>query len=196
MDHSELRAVLAGIASDLGDEQEITITGKQVTQLRDLVSARDTEIGAMEKQLEKFMVRGEALMAITKAGGNVRMLMPHVQSAVRLRKNDDGQREIEITDGRMTKFNRRGNPMTIEDFVAELQGDPDFACCFGTAEGGRPATSRTVNGNMKSLGNNIEAIANGEATVDITHEQAKSVRAYRFAKAEAEKLGVSLRIVD
>lgn len=194
MESAELRAMLGPITDSEGlGEGQITITAEQATKLKEFVSGQSTEIAALESQLQKAMVRGEAVTALTKAGGNVKMLMPHVQSAARVRKNDQGQREVEITNGNVPRLNLQGKPMTIEDYVAELKGDPVFSGCFDMAQGGGPAAPRN---DMRALGNNIEAIASGEATVNITGKQARNVRAYRFAKAEAEKLGVSLRIVD
>jgi len=109
--------------------------GKQVQKLS---SERDS----LHDRLKRTIVKNAALSAISKHEGRARALLPHVESAVDVRFNDDGTEELIVLDERrqprVSPSQGSTGYMSVEEYVQELKGDPDFRGNFkGTdASGG------------------------------------------------------------
>jgi hypothetical protein len=142
------------------------------------------ESKALTGQLEKLMVDAAASEALQKEGGNIKILMPHIRSQVRMRRTEDGQMIAEVVDesGNPRVGDAQGNPMTIPQLVDELRQSDDYAPAFSgsgsSGSGSKPSNSHqkppTGNGggvlqikssDQDSINENWQKIASGEAEV-------------------------------
>jgi hypothetical protein len=91
----------------------------------------DGRAKTLQRQLESVLIDQAAERAIVEAKGNVRLLLPHVKSALRIR--EDGERflaEVVNERGEPRIGDKHGQPMTIAQYVEELRTDASFAAAF------------------------------------------------------------------
>jgi hypothetical protein len=131
--------------------------------------------------LENQLVTNTATAAITKAGGNVKVLLPHVLRQMRMKKDAAGNylNEIVNDQGQPRVGDNQGAPMTADQLVEEMKGLEDFAGCFkGSGASGSGAgdgnsnteTSKTgvlrIKASDKALmSKHVDDIATGKAVV-------------------------------
>lgn len=105
------------------------------------IATKDGEIVAMRGSLEKYLITAEATSAIAAAEGEAILLMPHVQSKVKV-FNEDGNYIARVIDkDGDPRGDGKGGFMTIAGLVAEMKKDPVFARAFkasGNTGGGMP----------------------------------------------------------
>lgn len=105
------------------------------------IEAKDGEITQMRGSLEKYLITAEATSAISAADGESILLMPHVQSKVKV-FNEDGNYIARVIDkDGDPRGDGKGGFMTIAGLVAEMKKDPVYARAFkasGTSGGGTP----------------------------------------------------------
>ena len=119
---------------------------KLLTKQREALQAQIDEANeardAARKSLEEHLLDAEAVGAMSEAGvKHPRKLKPHVRSALRAERGDDGQHRVFVIDD---EGNRRlrdsdGQPFTASDLLAELRKDPEFQDDFqgrGASGGG------------------------------------------------------------
>lgn len=138
---------------------------------------------AIESQLKNVLVDNAAVTALQKAGGNIGLLMPHVQKNCRMTRTDDKYIvEILGDDGMVRIGGSQGEAMTISQLVTEMKGQEDFAAAFaGTGSSGTEtptkgakhkvrtsANTKIINKSDKStVNNNLEKIASGDVKVTL-----------------------------
>jgi len=109
---------------------------------RDMNQAFDTERSTLKGAADKYrgaldgvLRRGEAVRAISEAGGSVEALLPHVLGSTKFVETDDGKFKVDVVDG---DGNTRvgdtvGNPMTLDQLVGEFKAKDAFAPLFAAS---------------------------------------------------------------
>lgn len=123
------------------------------------LAKKDQELTAIRQQLQRTLLNQQATAAISKHQGISRLLLPHVMSAMTLiEENGELHPRILGEDGQV-RLNGAGNPMSAEEFVAELREQADFKAAFiaepppsgGDSPTGRPAGGRQPAAGTKKL---------------------------------------------
>jgi hypothetical protein len=112
------------------------------------LAKKDQSLAALTKQLREQLVDSAALKAIAEAGGNAKLLMPIVRSAVKAEQTADGTFAVTLTDeqGKELVSTAEGSarPMGLAEFVSKLRTQPDYAGAFaGSGTGGSGSSSAT-----------------------------------------------------
>lgn len=109
------------------------------------LKAKDEKLTARERFIEKIVAENVAVAEITAAGGNPKLLKPHVMQSIRV-VEEDGEFKAKVVDakGNVRIANGKGDEMTITDLIAELKGSNEFAPAFaGTGSTGSGAPPKT-----------------------------------------------------
>jgi len=177
--------------------EAVAVTEQKIKQemdakLKDLVKQHTTEseklqndLADSQSQLQEAIVVSRIVEAISKEGGNVDVLMPHVKNQVRMSKDSRGTWRPEVV-------NKEGNPriggsdgqdMTILQLVQEMKVQDTFASCFsGVNSTGSGANTHSDTGSNKksskskviaasdkqALSSSLEDIASGKTEVDMS----------------------------
>ena len=134
---------------EMADWDPDKATAERVEALKaQLVKAHQAELKAandkaerMESQLKGVLVESAAIDALTKEGGRVGLMLPHVLNRVTMREAD-GKYIAEVLDenGNPAIGDGQGNPMTIPQLVTSMKGTDDYAAAFdGTGQSGTGA---------------------------------------------------------
>lgn len=137
----------------------------------------------MEEQLRDAIVTTKITSAIAAEGGNVPLLIPHVKTRVNMVKDSSGKFIPEVTheNGTPRIGDNEGNPMTIDQFIAEMKTKDVFASAFkgvnstGSGNTGNEGGKETNNDTTKVIkasdetakSKNLENIAAGKTTVQM-----------------------------
>ena len=146
---------------------------------------KQKEIELMSRTLESHLIDANAIAAISEAGGNSKLLLPHVKDRVRVVKNESGQYEVNVLskDKSTPLVNSEGKPINIKDFVSQMRDDEVFSMAFKASSGtgsGTPAPSRSV----------------GSPSFKISREDAKDGAKYKAVREAAVKAGQMVEITD
>jgi len=138
----------------------------------------------LEVNLKEQLIDHAATDALLKAGGRVKLMLPHVRDHIRMRETEDGRFEAEVVgaDGSPRIGGLDGRAMTIPQLVEELKGLDEFKSGFdGTGHSGTGAqpSART---------------SGSGSTHRISAQDAKDHAKYQAAKDAAEKAGVPLEV--
>jgi hypothetical protein len=94
-------------------------------QLATELAKKDGELNTMRGSLEKYMIKSAAATALATAGTVEKgsdLLMPLIQKAVKVVKNDAGEYDVSVVDDdNNVRLNNKGEPMTIADLVTEMK---------------------------------------------------------------------------
>lgn len=161
------------------DKREAQILEKHAKALK----AKDGEIGAALKAVERHLVDAEATKAIVAAKGSPRLLLQEVKRQVRVVKTDDGEFTVKVVDKDGNErigaiSDGKANPMTITELVTELKGDDELAAAFagsGATGSGATETEQKAGGGAvgtvpagddKAFLANLDDIAAGKTKVE------------------------------
>lgn len=97
------------------------------------LAAKDNDIERLTSQLETVQIDSKVVEAISKAGGNVELLKPHVRSRLQL-NTDDFSTTILDSDGKTPKVDGDGNPVTIDTLISEMRKSDTYAGAFKASE--------------------------------------------------------------
>lgn len=145
------------------------------------LSEKENMAKDLQRQLENHLVNSTATAAIASQKGNVRLLLPHVLSQIKVERDQkSGNFVAKVVD-------KDGNPrislksgstenMSIDELVESMRSDDTYMAGFegtrasGTgAQGsgsGRGGSKRVISKNdAEAISANIEAIAKGEVIV-------------------------------
>lgn len=171
-------------------------------KVREQLEARETAINAkwqkeydelkalhssVSGQLEGHLVDAQATIALSEAGGNAKLLLPHIKSQVKVEPDEDGRFRVRVVDGKGTPrlSNRRGQSgdMTISELVAEMADSDTFAPAFqGSGASGSGNVGGQAGGQRAGMAHRI------------SYEDAKNPSRYAAAKEAAQKAGAQLEI--
>lgn len=168
--------------ADKFESQRKAIEQKYGEQIEGL----QNETKSLRGDLHSARVVSEAKSAISKHKGSEKLLLPLIERVADL-VEENGKREVRIKSSDGTHLlSRRSNStseyMGIEEYVAALKEDDDFARAF---EGSGASGSGTPNANSSS---------GGGSAIRISPEDARDPQKYRAAKTRAEKDGKQLVI--
>jgi hypothetical protein len=151
---------------------------KHVAELKKIADERDSLLTRAQVREKK----AAAMDAIAKTQGNLTLLLPHVMSNLSV-EDVNGELAVRVVDakGNALVADGSGTPMSVEQFVAGLKDNAEFAGAFAasgvTGTGARGTTN-----------------VNGNASIVLSEAEARDPMRYRAAKAEAEKRGVPIVI--
>jgi len=97
------------------------------------LAQKDKAIARLTSQLERVQVDAKVVEAISKAGGNVELLTPHVRSRLQL-NTDDFSMTVLDSDGKTPKVDGDGNPVNIDALVSEMRKSDTYAGAFKASE--------------------------------------------------------------
>jgi len=89
--------------------------------------------------IDDLLIDAQATQAIAANKGIPALLLPAVKAATKVIEQSDGKFTSAVVDSDgETRFNGKGDPMTISEYVEELKGDPVYGRAFesGTPGGG------------------------------------------------------------
>lgn len=155
---------------------------QQHTTEREKLTGRTKKV---EGKLYDVLAKREAEAAITAAGGNPRVLLPHILPFIKVTEQDDDfSAQVVDAKGNARIADGQATPMTIAQLVEQFKADETFGVAFA-ASGAAGSGARNDGGQR------------GNASVMvISAEDAKDVQKYRRARAEAEKRNVKLQVAS
>lgn len=165
------------------DEWKKQILGQHQEQL----SEAEKREKAIKGQLRDVLVSEKLTRALSEAKGSIPLLLPQLQSHIRMREQEGGQMIPEVIDPKTGTVRVgdiiSGAPMTIPQLVSEFKSNPDYAPAFlGTGSTGSgsnngdtgspsrpptPGAPRVVSLNdHAAMDANFNKIATGEVTAE------------------------------
>jgi hypothetical protein len=163
-------------------EEKIAAFKKQLVEQHEMALKKATDRGDnMEGQLKGVLVEAAAVEALTKEGGRIGLMLPHVLNRVTMREAN-GKYIAEVLDesGNPAIGDAQGNPMTIPQLVTSMKGHDDYSAAFdgtgnsGTGSGGGDKPNKpSIQGGVRQIPSsdqdqidaNFEDIASGKAVV-------------------------------
>lgn len=172
----ELKKAAKSNNSDRVKELEAKLAGASEASQKEILAAKQ-EAEAERNAARTFFEEAEITRALTAAKGVPQLLSHVVKSHLKTDRTDDGKFAMKVLgrDGQPRIKDGQGNPFTIDDLIGELKQDPMYGRAF-EAEGktGSGATGGSGGGGSGKViskddpiafGQNLEAIAKGEVTV-------------------------------
>lgn len=187
LDPEKARGAMTKVAEMANWTPEEKVKETIEAQKKQIVEKAQADIAAANKakdgyygQLQRLMVENAAMEALTKHGAtSAKILMPHVQSRVRLRQGEGDQLFVEVLDekGNPAIGDSNGNPMTIDQLVSGFKASDEFGVLFkgteqrgsgggGSSNGGggsRPGTYTIADLDAGRV--DIAKVASGELTL-------------------------------
>lgn len=161
-------------ARDEGDFE--SLKAQLLDQHKSELTKRDTRVQRVESKLYDVLARREAEAAIIEAGGNPKLLLPHVLPFVKVtEQNDDFTAQVVDAKGQPRIADGQATPMSIAQLVDIFKADDTFGAAFESS------------GAAGSGARNSGAGGGRGGTVMIPKDA--SPQEYRRLKAEAEKAG-------
>ena len=167
-------------ANERKAQAKITELIKQHTEKVELL---ENDLTDSQSQLQDAIVTSRIIEAISKEGGNVDLLIPHVRAHVNMVKNNNGRWQPEVISdtGDPRIGDSQGNPMTIQQYVVEMKGKKNFAAAFpganatGTGKTGSEEGSHQQTGSptvikasdKAAMSKNLADIAKGKVQVNM-----------------------------
>lgn len=108
------------------------------------------QINELTTSLERVLRDDAAKTALVTNKGDVDLLLPHVQSKTAIVRDDDGNYVARVKGEKDGEFrlNDAGDPMSVDELVAEMRADKKFERAFegsgGSGGGARPDTTGTI----------------------------------------------------
>jgi hypothetical protein len=104
---------------------------------------------SLETEINSYLVDNVAMAEIMALKGVPQLLMPVIKGRVKVQKGDDGKRQVVVlNDKGEARFNGSGDPLSIADYVKELQADATYGRAFekSVKDGGgtQPGKNKTT----------------------------------------------------
>lgn len=175
------------VATDKATTDAQARIDKLVVDHNEKVTGLDGKLLSSREQLNTALITTKIVEAISKAEGNVDLLMPHVERQMTMVENDNGKFESQVVDAkgeRRYKDIAKGTYMDENDLLAEMKDSPMYAQCFkGTGSSGAGKRGSESGDNKlaskdkkvthikhddtAAVSANLEGIANGSVVVDM-----------------------------
>lgn len=126
------------------------------------LAKKDTTLSALQSQLREQLVESAAQKAIAEAGGNLKLLLPIVRSAVKAEMAQDGRLAVTLVDegGKelVSKVAGATGPMSIAEFVGTLREQAEYKAAFaGSGTGGSGAAHSAAGAARASVPGSLSA---------------------------------------
>lgn len=103
------------------------------TKNKQVVDAANAQIATMQSSLDKHMIGGTTLAALTKHGGNPAFLTDIVAKRAKVVKDENGEYSVRIMDDAGSpRSNGAGGWLDIDGFVSELKSNATYAAAFAS----------------------------------------------------------------
>lgn len=164
------------------------ILGQTRKKFETEIATREERIGQLSSSLQRTLVQNAATSAINAARGDVEGLMPHIAPHLKAIESKDkpGTFELFVMDRDnpdQPRLNAKGQPMTVEELVAEKREHRTLSKLFEAS----PASGPGGNGSSFRPGQ--------PRIVTLTAEEAKDPRRYQQLK-QAKAKGEIEAVVD
>lgn len=143
-DAEEAAALKAGEFEKL-KEQMISKHREEIDKWKGEVTRRDTRI-------EELTIESAVVNELSKAGGNVELLRPHVRGHLKL-DSDTLDMVVLDNDGSTPKVDGEGKPATLESLISEMRKSDTFASAFKATEQSGGGSDPGGDGSSGSTGN-------------------------------------------
>lgn len=139
-------------AEAVNDSEEVKKLNKDLQKATKEREAAQTRADKLWKKLEVVTLKADAVTAISDAGGEPDVLLPHVLGRAALTEEDDEFVTV-VRDEAGEPLMKGGKAGTLADVVAELKAKPKFAGAFsGTGASGSGARATTTGGGAPATG--------------------------------------------
>jgi hypothetical protein len=138
-----------------------------VKQHNEKVKSLENDLSDRESQLQDAIVNAKIVDAISKEGGNIDLLVPHVRKFVNMIKDSRGRFVPEVVkdDGTPRIGDAAGTPMTISQLVQEMKTKDTFAAAFpGANNTGTNKSSTEPGKKTKSEADNVKVVKSTDAS--------------------------------
>lgn len=137
--HVQALATRAAAGGKKGEEAQAQIEAIKEEMSRTHateIGEKDQAIAERDKTIEGLVSGREISEAMRLHGAKGKFLNAYIEQRVRTVRQDDGTYRAVVykEDGSTPEFNGAGDPLSVNEFVARLKADPDFAPAF-SAEG-------------------------------------------------------------
>lgn len=113
---------------------------------------KDEALAAMQASLEEYLVDSASIKAIAELDGVVDLLLPHVKRHIKVVQDNGKYAARVFNDKGDTRVNAKGEPLTIQDLVAEMRSNEVFGLAFkANTKDGSGAPSRNVASGEKTI---------------------------------------------
>lgn len=177
-----------GIPKATVDQQIQTITAKHTESEQAWKTRESKLVGTIAEAVRD--AEATAIMADPNIKGNPALLLPIIQSSVRVVETKDGKWRTSIIDPRTgaerlttSKDKQPTDPMDLREFILELKGNSKYTGAFGGSESRGTGASSSHQGAGSSSGDIV-----------LSSEDARNAVKYQEARKEADKRGVNVVI--
>jgi len=121
------------IATQNWDKLKHDMLTEHERTLQDLQSKYEKDTSFLRRTLDSELIENSVIKAIDREKGNQTLLMPHIKSSMRTVQDEETGRfltQVVDASGEPRMDPKTGEPMKIEDLVAELKSKPEFAPAF------------------------------------------------------------------
>lgn len=134
---------------------------------------KEREISArLTRQLETVQIDSKVIEAISKAGGNVELLKPHVRSRLLL-NTDDFSTTVLDTDGKTPKVDGNGNPVNIDALISEMRKSDIYSGAFKASEQSGSGSEPNKGGSGANGNNGGKPLLNGDLRLSTMTDRQK-----------------------
>lgn len=128
----------AAVRKELEDQLKSSFSQKEkelVEKYENEIQTRSQKEEKLRNQLHQQLVVSKATEALSKkAPDAVDLLLPHVQSRVKVEDREDGELGVIVLNDeggtRLSSASGNNNPMSIAEYVDEMAKDPKYATVF------------------------------------------------------------------
>jgi hypothetical protein len=150
------------------------------------------EMESLKGSLRNNLIRASATQALQKQGGNIDLLLPHVEAQMQMKRDDQGQWKAAIIDQngipRMSMKPGSIDDMDIDELIGTMRETETYSPAFaGSGATGIGSSGSATTGSSS---------AQQGRTHRLTWQDAKDPNKYKAAKAAAENAGSDLHIED
>jgi hypothetical protein len=138
---------------------------------REALDQRDRTIARLKTDLSRHLMDSAATHALARAGGMPALLLPHVKARLEVVESESGH-TLRVIDESGQARTKDGEPLSLEDLVAEMRSDPVFAPAFqgnGGSGGGAPAGAGSTGSPRPGdlLSRSREALKKGDVALSL-----------------------------
>jgi len=152
---------------------EWTKMKEQMTVQHSADLQKEREISArLTRQLETVQIDSKVIEAISKAGGNVELLKPHVRSRLLL-NTDDFSTTVLDTDGKTPKVDGNGNPVNIDALISEMRKSDIYSGAFKASEQSGSGSEPSKGGSGANGNNGGKPLLNGDLRLSTMTDRQK-----------------------
>ena len=131
IDATEARTAIEAQKSGKKGDEALKAAHEQAIER--LKGEQKTALSAMQRKIDRQAKAARAVEIIQAAGGNHKLLRHHVESRLRLERDDDGEEAkiVFLDENSEPAVDRNEVPLKQDAFIKLLHADPDLAPAFG-----------------------------------------------------------------